>query len=123
MTLKEVRARKFLPKRRKKPRRGPMRCKAYMDWLTKGYCAIYASNPRAILLDCELPLDSAHTQNNGMSSKGPDSSCAPLCRRHHREYDAGRKSFEAKYSVDMSALAAAHWKRFCEETGFKENEK
>ena len=66
--------------------------------------------------------DPSHTVNNGMSSKGPDSSCVPLCRKHHREYDAGRKAFEAKYAVDMKALAAEHWKRFCEETGHTETD-
>jgi hypothetical protein len=54
-------------------------------------------------------IDPAHTANNGMSSKGPDSSCAPLCRRHHREYDAGRAAFEAAYAIDMAALAVQWW--------------
>ena len=40
--------------------------------------------------------DPAHTQGNGMSSKGPDSSCVPLCRKHHRDFDSGRKAFEKK---------------------------
>lgn len=59
-------------------------------------------------------VDTAHTQNNGTSSKGPDSSCAPLCRTHHREYDAGRKAFEKKYGVDMKAVAAAWHKLYLE---------
>lgn len=112
-----------IKRRRTKPRRGPMRCKAYRDWLKWHVCVANVMHRLSDYPTGGLNCDPAHTQNNGMSSKGPDSSCAPLCRRHHREYDAGRKSFEAKYSVDMSALAAAHWKRFCEETGFKENEK
>ena len=56
--------------------------------------------------------DPAHTENNGMRSKGPDSSCAPLCRKHHREYDAGRKAFETKYEIDMKTTAAKYWKRY-----------
>lgn len=63
-----------------------------------------------------VKVDPAHTENNGMSSKGPDSSCGPLCRVHHNEYDAGRAAFEKKYRVDMKAVAADHWKRFCAET-------
>jgi len=60
-----------------------------------------------------FPLsDPAHTANNGMRSKGPDSSCAPLCREHHQEYDAGRKAFEAKYQIGMRAVAAGNWNRF-----------
>lgn len=50
-------------------------------------------------------VDPAHTQNNGMRSKGPDSSCAPLCRQHHREYDAGREAFEKRYEIDMKEEA------------------
>jgi len=45
-----------------------------------------------------------------MSSKGPDSTCANLCRFHHDEYDAGREAFELKYGVDMPAQAAKLWK-------------
>jgi len=54
-----------------------------------------------------------------MSSKGPDSSCVPLCRKHHREFDSGRKAFEKKYDVDLKKLAAEYFKRFCEETGYE----
>jgi hypothetical protein len=58
------------------------------------------------------PIDPAHTANNGMGSKGPDSSCAPLCRVHHREYDAGRAAFEEKYGLDMAKEAAAHFRLY-----------
>jgi hypothetical protein len=51
-----------------------------------------------------------------MRSKGPDSSCVPLCRKHHDEYDAGRKAFEKKYGVSMKALAAEHYARYQKET-------
>ena len=57
-------------------------------------------------------IDPAHTQNNGGSSKGPDSSCAPLCRAHHMEYDNGREAFEEKYGIDMAREAAIHWEIF-----------
>lgn len=64
--------------------------------------------------DCSLfaEIHAAHTKNNGMGSKGPDLSCAPLCPKHHREYDAGRKAFEKKYGVDMQAIAAELWKHY-----------
>jgi len=64
---------------------------------------------------CAGPIDPCHTRNNGMGSKGPDASCAPLCRSHHAEYDAGRSRFEAKYRVDMAAEAERWWKRFNEQ--------
>jgi hypothetical protein len=89
-------------KRRSKPRRGPLRDAAYRKYVKSEPCAVCY----------RLPSDPAHTENNGMSSKGPDSSCAPLCRLHHREYDAGRVAFEAKYNVDMKAVARRHWERY-----------
>jgi len=99
---------KPLRKKRAKPRRGPMRSLTYRIWLTKQGCLI--------CLKLEIPqlgpTDPAHTENNGTSSKGPDSSCAPLCRHHHREYDAGREGFEKKYGINMRESAASYWRRF-----------
>jgi hypothetical protein len=110
------RLRRPIPKVRRKPRRGPMRSKEYRLWLRRRHCPI-----------CALGVDvdpwkfkrsePAHTERNGMSSKGPDSSCAPLCRAHHREYDRNRKAFERKYGVDMRQLAKEHYEKFLRETG------
>jgi hypothetical protein len=98
-------------KRRTKPRRGPMRDPGYRRWLRQGRCLVtwLLGN----VCDCDSLLsDAAHTQNNGMASKGPDSSCVPLCRKHHREYDAGRKAFETKYAVDMKVEAAKFYDQY-----------
>ena len=57
-------------------------------------------------------VDPAHTENNGTSSKGPDYSCVPLGRGHHREYDAGRKAFEKKYDIDMQETAKKYWETY-----------
>lgn len=113
-------------KKRSKPRRGPMRDKGYRNWLKEQPCAVSDRIPLAnghvitfpkpvpgvFTFDCEQQTDPAHTVNNGMGSKGPDSSCAPLCRKHHREYDAGREAFENKYGVDMKKIAAQNWARY-----------
>ena len=53
---------------------------------------------------------------SGRSSKGPDSSCIPLCDHHHAEMD-GRLStkittkaaFAAKYGLDLAKEAATHY--------------
>ncbi len=93
------RSTKPIRKRRAKLRRGPLICTAYRLWLKNKPCCV-----------CHVtPCDPAHTKNNGTGSKGPDSSCAPLCRKHHEEYDAGRKAFEKKYALDMKEAAAAFW--------------
>jgi hypothetical protein len=108
------RLRRPIPKVRKKPRRGPMRSKEYRLWLRRQRCVIcivtnvYPNMRRA---------EPAHTARNGMASKGPDSSCVPLCREHHRQYDADRKEFEKFYEVDMRQLAKEHYEKFLRETG------
>lgn len=108
-----ARSTKPIPRRRARPRRGPMRCPEYRAWLRERRCAAAIITER----DCAGPIDAAHTENNGLSSKGPDSSCAPLCRSHHKKYDSGRKAFELKYKVDMQKLAAAHWLAYRMERG------
>lgn len=123
------RSTKPLPKRRTKPRRGPTgipaaewRNPAYRRFIVaEGLCVACARNALRnverwpILAMCR-PLkgacDPAHTENNGMRSKGRDSSCAPLCRVHHREYDSGRVAFEQLYGLDMQREAAIWWKSF-----------
>lgn len=123
-------------KRRSGKRRGPLREKGYRQWLqVNGKCRAcrvmvnWAScgglemDPDGRLPDlrasCMAGLcDPCHTVNNGMSSKGPDSGCAPACRRHHDEYDGrrplpnrerGKEAFEAFYGFSMQHEAEAHY--------------
>lgn len=100
--------------KRRNPRRGPLRDQAYKNWLKERACVVCSRDKRRRNRDGSKFIqwglsDPAHTLNNGMRSKGPDSSCVPLCRVHHEEYDAGRKAFEAKYGIDMQNEAKAHW--------------
>lgn len=106
-------------KRRRKARRVPegFRDEVYKRWLKQhGVCAVA---PIAGMQECRNPMvvDPAHTAKvNGMSSKGPDSSCAPLCRKHHDLYDAGREAFEKKYGLNMAAIAKRWHERYLRET-------
>jgi hypothetical protein len=107
------RLRRPIPKVRRKPRRGPERNKNYRLWLRRQLCVI-------CVFTKAFPVrrgEPAHTARNGMGSKGPDSSCLPLCRGHHREYDANRKAFEHEYGLDMRQLAKEHYEKFLRETG------
>jgi hypothetical protein len=100
-------------KRRSKPRRGPLRDKKYRDWLGGRACVVFSMSPN--YQGCRflwLKSEAAHTQNNGMGSKGPDSSCVSLCCGHHKEYDAGRKAFEKKYRLDMKAIAVKQYAEY-----------
>lgn len=109
-------------KRKRGVRRGPARIPAYRKYLRDDCTCVICNqlikrheyhlvpNDRSALWP-----DPAHTVNNGTSSKGPDSSCAPLCRTHHREYDAGRLAFEHKYKIDMKAIAAQYYAQWISE--------
>lgn len=97
-----------------------MRSKEYREFLREhGRCRVCETH--GFIFGCKITMamngvcDPAHTENNGMSSKGPDSSCAPLCRNHHDQYDGhrklpngevGREAFEAYYKIDMKREAA-----------------
>jgi hypothetical protein len=90
-----------------------------MDWLKDQHCVACDW-----FIDNGLVVDPAHTVNNGGASKGPDSSCVPLCRRHHDEMDGRlntkvvtKAQFAAKYKLDLAAIAAAHFARYQAETG------
>ena len=62
--------------------------------------------------------EAAHTEpTNGMGSKGPDSGCAPLGLKHHRELHVlGLKRFERKYKIDLRKVAAELYARYLRST-------
>jgi hypothetical protein len=94
-----------------------MRDPKYRKWLMGRQCVLLTV-PNACFVGCcdqLTPRDPCHTVNNGMRSKGADSSCVPLCRKHHLEFDAGREAFQAKYGVDMQGLAHMYYADYLEE--------
>lgn len=105
-----------IKKKRTKARRGPLRDPEYRAYVRSLVCLLsMRSRINPDVMFCTGTADAAHTQNNGMGSKGDDSSCVPLCRRHHCEYDAGRTAFEKKYGLDMKAIAAELWALYQQE--------
>lgn len=55
--------------------------------------------------------DPHHVTTRGAS--GSKSDLVPLCRDHHREWhDKGRATFEAKYSVDLAAIARRLFEKY-----------
>jgi hypothetical protein len=111
--LRECRIEPTRIKPRAKPRRGPLRDPKYREFCRDQFCVIASAS--GMDLECDGPIDPSHTQNNGLSSKGPDSSCVPLCRYHHAEYDSGRAAFEKKYGVNLREIAKEHYERFQKE--------
>jgi len=112
-----MKVRSRIPQKRAKPRRGPMRDVGYRQWCCEQPCVVSGIKGDTWIVSGSglwrrAIIDPAHTQNNGMGSKGPDSSCVPLERAYHREYDAGRKAFEKRYVVNMKQLAEEHYARY-----------
>lgn len=120
-------ATKPLPVKRAKPRRVSVtRSQDYMDWLKTQRCVACRKMRRTPLEELTTcgAVDPCHTVNNGGSSKGPDSSCIPLGRKHHREMDGHlntrittKAAFASKYKLDLAAVALEHWNRYQLECG------
>lgn len=58
------------------------------------------------VLTCQREVvDACHTGAHGLGQKAPDTSAVPLCRAHHKEYDANPRAFTQKYGISMPAIA------------------
>ena len=105
------------PKREEPRRTSAEKDSGYVDWLHENCrcVACVAAETRGMRSDV-YPfgrVEGAHTKNNGMASKGPDSSRAPLCVAHHSEqHTRGVKVFEEKYGLDLEHEAATHYATF-----------
>lgn len=101
----------LLPSKRKVARSGILRAPKreyprHRAWLRRHQC---------VVSDCmQEPIEVSHIRtaaNAGTGIKPHDSSAVPMCgglAGHHAEYHRiGHKSFEAKYRLDLFALAAA----------------
>ena len=107
-----------------------------MDWLKDKACVACEVSYKA-LGSHFVPsnsfgsvIDPAHTVNNGRGSKGPDSSCIPLCKIHHNEMDGRlstkittKQAFAEKYGLDLAAIAAEHYERYEKEQYGKQESK
>jgi len=63
-----------------------------------------------VVPDCPNPRIEAHhirtAANSGIGLKPKDEFAVPCCVEHHREYhNHGKRTFEAKYSLDLLAEA------------------
>lgn len=80
MTLKRfiaLKRSKPLPRKREAPRRGPERDPGYVDWIRSRACVL------SIGWECEGPIHAHHAGVRGLGQKAVDSTCIPLCARHH----------------------------------------
>lgn len=78
---------------------------ARQEWLRSLGCIVCGYSPCAI----------CHTKSGGMGRKADFTHTVPMCFPHHREqHQMGTKSFEARYGVNLTALAEhteAAWRR------------
>src|SRR5258707_1007718 len=112
-----MKPRKPVKRKRSGTRRGPWRSRAFRVWISQHFCCVCTGNhgPCTGERVSFAVSQAAHTKRNGMSSKGPDSSCVPLCLHHHLVYDQGRKSFEWFLETDLQALAAKYYAQWLSE--------
>jgi hypothetical protein len=100
-----------------------MRSKPFREYVSRFPCCICSMYRGEVVITMPLGFavsQAAHVVNNGASSKGPDSTCVPLCCKglnHHAEFDSGKKAFERKYGVNMREVAAMYFARWKQETG------
>lgn len=104
----------MIPRRRKREPMGVraverIRCHAHLSWVRGCLCVADRSG------ECNGRMEAHHVregQNAGIGQKPDDSETVPACARHHAEgHTIGWQSFEKKYAVDLSKIAAAMWRR------------
>lgn len=85
------------------------------DWMTLQPC----------ILGCPAPSVNAHVKTGGTSRKADARWIVPACAAHHDEMHHGQQSFEAKYGVDLEALAHvydARWEAYAARAGLTPTE-
>lgn len=79
----------------------------YKAWIRTHRCLLYWFSL------CEGPVEAAHLQRGGISIKGSDYSCIPLCGlRHHRLLDGNSLDWEVMAFLWMKCWQLLHgWHR------------
>jgi hypothetical protein len=93
---------RFPPRLPSEPRKMISRtCAAHRAWVRKHRCSVGGCRG--------LPIECAHVRNGtdgGLGIKPSDKWTISLCRSHHLEqHEIGEPAFEARYDLDLRALA------------------
>lgn len=92
---------------RDKPTKRLRTCAGHRAWVRCHYCSVPGCR--------RMPIECAHVRNGtdcGMGIKPSDKWTISLCQFHHREqHRLGEHSFEARYALDLRALAAEFARR------------
>ena len=84
-----------------------LRSPAHRAWVREHMCVVPGC--------ANMPIEAMHVRRaatSGIGFKPSDAYCASGCREHHSEcHRIGEKSFEAKYKIDLMALAREFYER------------
>jgi len=104
----------LIPKRRKAPKMGckeptVYRSDGHLKWIRGHQCAV-----AGVLDPCSGRMEAAHARtgtDGGTGFKPSDWWTLPLCFHHHEtvQTNIGEPAFEARYAIDMKAIARALW--------------
>ena len=85
-----------LPRRLRKPRRGPDQAEAYRDWIRQ--------HPSAVL-ESTRAVEACHTGPHGFWQKSSGYTCIPLTHNEHMElHRIGPRQFQEKYGIDFEVI-------------------
>ena len=85
-----------LPRRRRKPRRGPDQAEVYRDWIRQQPSAVSEST-RAV--------EACHTGPHGFWQKSSGYTCIPLTHQEHMElHRMSPWQFQEKYRIDFEVI-------------------
>jgi hypothetical protein len=85
-----------LPRRRRKPRRGPDQAEAYRDWIRQQPSCVSESARN---------IEACHTGPHGFWQKSSGYTCIPLTHEEHMElHRVGPRKFQNKYRIDFEVI-------------------
>ncbi len=109
-----ARSTKPMPRKRSKPRRGPLKDPAYLDWIRSRNCAVCMlagyGMPLCVQLPDRMRSEAAHVGVRGLGQKCHDRQTVPLCDAHHRTgayaHHVLGKAFWDFYDLDRDKIIA-----------------
>ena len=85
-----------LPRRRRKPRRGPDQAETYRAWIRQQPSCVSEST-------CNI--EACHTGPHGLGQKSSGYTCIPLTHEEHMElHRIGPRQFQDQYQIDFEVI-------------------
>jgi hypothetical protein len=93
----------------------------YADWIRQRVCIVEGSVWHHYQVYQRVPgpaywTEAAHVRSRGAGGRA-EGNLVPLCVMHHREqHEDGIQSFQARYGLDLRAIAASLWATYQAQT-------